>query len=238
MVRHADLRSTGRALAILWACTLLSSPAAGAQTHAPPAAPAALTGRAALERLVEGNRRFVAGTSQHGHQSAAYRHGLATSQHPFATILGCSDSRVPLEPLFDQGFGDLFVIRVAGNVASLDELGSIEYAANHLGVKFVLVLGHEACGAVTAALGSEADRKHEASDIQALLEQIEPALASMPAGLEPAEQVHRGVEANVRQSVRVLRQSPALADRVKRGEIVIAGAVYELDTCRVRWLAD
>jgi carbonic anhydrase len=192
----------------------------------------------ARARLEAGNQRFVSGHSQHPHSNAVWRAELSGAQHPFATILGCSDSRVPLEPLFDQGFGDLFVIRVAGNVASLDELGSIEYAANHLGVKFVLVLGHEACGAVTAALGSEADREHEASDIQALLAQIEPALANMPAGLEPAEKVHRGVEANVRQSVRVLRQSPALADRVKRGEIVIAGAVYELDTCRVRWLAD
>jgi carbonic anhydrase len=192
----------------------------------------------ARARLEAGNQRFVSGKTQHPHSSAGWRAGLIGSQHPFATILGCSDSRVPLEPLFDQGFGDLFVIRVAGNVAAVDELGSIEYAANHLGVRFLLVLGHEQCGAVTAALGSEPDRKHETSDIQMLLEQIEPALAGLPAGLEPAERVHRGVEANVRQSVRVLRESPVLKARVERGEIAVVGAVYELDTGKVRWLND
>ncbi len=192
----------------------------------------------ARARLEAGNQRFTSHHLQHPHSSVAWLAGLGGSQHPFATVLGCSDSRVPLELLFDQGFGDLFVIRVAGNVAAADELGSIEYAANHLGVSFVLVLGHEQCGAVTAALGPESDRKHEASDIQTLLGRIEPALAGIPAGLEPAEMVHRGVEANVRQSVRVLRESPTLQDRVQKGEISVVGAVYELNTGRVRWLKD
>jgi carbonic anhydrase len=192
----------------------------------------------ARARLQAGNQRFVSNHPNHPHSNASWRAGLAGSQHPFATILGCSDSRVPLEPLFDQGFGDLFVIRVAGNVVAVDELGSIEYAANHLGVRFVLVLGHEQCGAVTAALSSEADRSHETSDIQTLLGRIEPALEGMPAGLTPAEKIHRGVEANVRQSVRMLRESPALKAEVERGELAIVGAVYELDTGKVRWLQD
>lgn len=160
--------------------------------------------------------------------AASFRHGS----------LGCSDSRVPLEPLFDQGFGDLFVVRVAGNVAAVDELGSIEYAANHLGVRFVVVLGNEQCGAVTAALGSESERKHEPADTQALLERIQPALQGVPADLAPAERTHRAVDANVRQSVRLLRQSPAIEARAKHGEITIVGAVYELDTGKVRWLED
>jgi carbonic anhydrase len=201
-------------------------------------APVSIPPAEARARLEAGNQRFVSGRPNHPHSNAGWRAGLTGSQHPYATILGCSDSRVPLEPLFDQGFGDLFVIRVAGNVAATDELGSIEYAANHLGVRFVLVLGHEQCGAVTAALAPESDRQHEAADIRALLERLEPAFAGMPAGLEPAERVHRGVEANVRHTVRMLRESPALEARVERGEIAIAGAVYELDTGKVRWLDD
>jgi len=215
--------------------TQVIHPALADEHHAASPAVAPAEARARLEA---GNQRFVSGQTQHPHSNASWRAGLTGSQHPFATILGCSDSRVPLEPLFDQGFGDLFVIRVAGNVAALDELGSIEYAANHLGVRFILVLGHEQCGAVTAALASESDRKHETSDIQGLVQRIEPALASLPPGLEPAERVHRGVEANVRQSVRVLRESPALKARVESGEIVIVGAVYELTTGKVRWLND
>jgi carbonic anhydrase len=218
---------------------LLASTQAGpvpAAEHQPASAPASPA--EARARLDAGNQRFVSGKPNHPHTNAGWRAGLSGSQHPFATVLGCSDSRVPLELLFDQGFGDLFVIRVAGNVAAVDELGSIEYAANHLGVRFVLVLGHEQCGAVTAALGSESDRGHETSDIQTLLERIEPALEAVPAGLAPAERIHRAVEANVRQAVRVLRGSPALAARVQQGEITIAGAVYGLDTGKVRWLED
>jgi len=223
------------ALLFLLAPTPAARPALAAEHHA---APAAVAPAEAQARLEAGNQRLVSGKLQYPHSDAAWRAGLIGSQHPFATILGCSDSRVPLERLFDQGFGDLFVIRVAGNVAEADELGSIEYAANHLGVRFVLVLGHEQCGAVSAALASASDRAHEASDIQSLLAHIEPALTSLPAGLEPAERVHRAVEANVRQSVRVLRGSPVLKARVDRGDIVVAGAVYELETGRVRWLRE
>jgi len=236
MVRHADLRSTGRSLAILWACTLLSAPATGAETHASHAAPAALTGRAALEQLVEGNRRFVAGTSKHGHQSAAYRHGLAASQHPFAPILGCSDSRVPVELLLDQGFGDLFVIRVAGNVVGTDDLGSIEYAVHHLHTPLVVVMGHESCGAVTSALLSAEDRSHEAGAIQELLSQIEPAVKDLDPALSQAERVHRGVEANVRQSVRQLQATADLMQPHGGVAPMIVGAVYELETGKVRLL--
>jgi carbonic anhydrase len=221
-------------IALLILLTVTQGHLASAAEHH--AASPSVTPADARARLQAGNQRFVSNHPNHPHSNASWRAGLAGSQHPFATILGCSDSRVPLEPLFDQGFGDLFVIRVAGNVVAVDELGSIEYAANHLGVRLVLVLGHEQCGAVTAALGSEADRKHEPSDIQTLLGRIEPALEGMPAGLTPAEKIHRGVEANVRQSVRMLRESPALKAEVERGELAIVGAVYELDTGKVRWL--
>lgn len=237
MNRHCDLRSTGRALGvILWACTLLPPLAAGAETHASHAASAALTAPAALEQLVEGNRRFVAGTSKHGHQSAAYRHELTATQHPFATILGCSDSRVPVELVFDQGFGDLFIVRVAGNVVGTDDLGSIEYAVHHLHTPLVLVMGHESCGAVTSALLSAEDRSHEASAIQELLKQIQPALKDLDPALGQAERVHRGVEANVRQSVRQLEATADLMKPHEGAAPMIVGAVYELETGKVRLL--
>ena len=237
MNRRGGPRSKTRGFgAMLWAGALLSPFAVGAATHAPPAAPAALTGRAALDQLVEGNRRFVAGTSKHGHQSAAYRHGLATSQHPFATVLGCSDSRVPVELLFDQGFGDLFIIRVAGNVVGTDDLGSIEYAVHHLHTPLIVVMGHESCGAVTSALLSAEDRSHEASAVQELLNQIEPALRDLDPKLGQAERVHRGVEANVRQSVRQLQATSDLMQPHEGAAPMIVGAVYELETGKVRLL--
>src|SRR5437762_2633409 len=110
------------------------------------------TPQAALERLREGNQRFVAGLSQHATISNEFFAGLRESQHPFAIILGCSDSRVPPEMVFDQGFGDLFVIRVAGNIIAPSQVGSVEFAASRFGTRLVVVLGHSQCGAVRAAL--------------------------------------------------------------------------------------
>jgi carbonic anhydrase len=237
MTWNAGLPGNPRVLGItLCTCMLFSPIAAGADTHAGHAAPAALTAQAALEKLVEGNRRFVAGAPKHVDQSAAHRHELTAGQHPFATVLGCSDSRVPVELLFDQGFGDLFVIRVAGNVVGMDDLGSIEYAVHHLHTPLIVVMGHENCGAVTSALLSAEDRSHEAAGIQELLKQIEPALKDIDPALSQAERVHRGVEANVLQSV---RQLEATADLMKPHEGVgpmIVGAVYELDTGKIRLL--
>ena len=133
-----------------------------AQTQAEEPAPA--NASEAVARLVKGNERFVAGGPLHGHPSVARRKELLAEQHPFATVLGCSDSRVPTELLFDQGLGDLFVVRVAGNVVAPDDLGSIEYAVDHLNTPLVLVLGHEGCGTVTAALEPEAARNKEAKE--------------------------------------------------------------------------
>jgi carbonic anhydrase len=217
-----------------------SIPARAAEPHsqAPaehhPAAPA-LTPAQALERLMEGNARFVQGKAQHPHQTVQWRSGLTASQHPIAAVLGCSDSRVPVEELFDQGFGDIFVIRVAGNVAGEDECGSIEYAVAHLGVPLVLVVGHEQCGAVTAALSPESERRREAAEVQALLTHIEPALKAIAPGT-PEERVLRGVEANARLSVRQLIETPLLKERIARHQLQVKAAVYELGTGRVRLL--
>jgi len=206
------------------------APQAAAEHH--PAAPA-LTPAQALERLMEGNARFVQGKVQHPHQTAQWRSGLTSGQHPIAAVLGCSDSRVPVEELFDQGFGDLFVIRVAGNVAGEDERGSIEYAVAHLNVPLVLVVGHESCGAVTAALSPESERRREAAEVQALLAHIEPALKALATGT-PEERVLRGVEANARLSAAQLADTPLLKEKIAHGQLAVKAAVYELGTGRIR----
>jgi carbonic anhydrase len=224
-------------MAIALCASALQIPAAtGADTHAASMTVEAPSADTALARLVAGNQRFVAGRPARGRQTAQYRSSLTTSQHPFATILGCSDSRVPVELLFDQGFGDLFVIRVAGNVAGPDELGSIEYAVQHLHTPLVVVLGHESCGAVTSALLSEADRSHEAQAIQDLLTRITPALGELDPKLGPAQRVHQGVEANVRQSMKQLEATPALMQPHEGPAPEIVGAVYDLGTGKVRFL--
>jgi carbonic anhydrase len=190
-------------------------------------------GDEALEWLLAGNERFVSGTPRHDHESIRRRRTLSDHQHPFAVILACADSRVPPELVLDHGLGDLFVIRVAGNVVSDDEAGSIQYAAVHLDTPLVVVLGHEGCGAVTAALGSVED---EPEELVSLMLKIRPALAGIDRSLAKEEQVHAGVEANVHLAVSQLREiaereSRPLADRMK-----VVGAVYELETGRVRIL--
>ena len=185
----------------------------------------------ALARLKEGNQRFVSGQSRHAHESASLRHQLVSGQHPFAIVLGCSDSRVPVELIFDQGIGDLFVIRVAGNVITDDVLGSIEYARIHLNSQLLVILGHERCGAVTAALEV---RKHVSSDphgVQTIAKLINPAIGNIDPGLPVSEQVHRAVELNVRWAQEELKNSPETRDL----RLSTVGAVYDLERT-VRWL--
>ena len=185
----------------------------------------------ALVRLKEGNRRFVSGHSRHAHESASLRHQLVSGQHPFAIVLGCSDSRVPVELIFDQGFGDLFVIRVAGNVITDDVLGSIEYARIHLNSQLLVIFGHEDCGAVTAALEA---RKHASSDphgVQTIVKLITPAIGNIEPGLPVSEQVHRAVELNVRWAQDELKNLP----ETRYLPLSTVGAVYNLEGT-VRWL--
>ena len=185
----------------------------------------------ALARLKQGNQRFVSGLSRHAHESASLRHQLVSGQHPFAIVLGCSDSRVPVELIFDQGFGDLFVIRIAGNVITDGVLGSIEYARIHLNSQLLVILGHERCGAVSAALEA---RKHASSDphgVQTIVKLINPAIGDIDPGLPVSEQVHRAVESNVRWAQDELKNLPET-----RGlPLSTVGAVYDLEGT-VRWL--
>ena len=190
----------------------------------------------ALTRLKEGNARFVSGRLSHAHQAANWRKHLTASQQPFATILACSDSRVPPELVFDQGFGDLFVIRVAGNIIATDVLGSLQYATRHLHTPLVVVMGHESCGAVTAAVEALEGRAKEPRFIAALVAAIEPGLKDLPADLEGADRVHAAVEANVRWSMRQLAALPESQLALKRKKSALVGAVYDIAGGTVRFL--
>ena len=182
----------------------------------------------ALERLRAGNDAYAAGKIDTSRLTATRRTEVSMEQHPTATILSCSDSRVPPEVIFNQGLGDLFVVRVAGAVSERGTLGSIEYAAGHLGSKLVVVMGHASCGAVKAAMDSKAPTKLEPAqlNLESLLSAIRPALAKAPAGAD--------VYASVEQSVQdILKQSPVLEEMARSNKIRILGALYHLDTGHV-----
>lgn len=201
-----------------------------------PTAPAAEAAAAALQKLSLGNERFREGRCLHRHESVSWRHHLVAGQQPFATILGCADSRIPPELIFDQGFGDLFVIRVAGNVIGEDVAGSIQYAVQHLNTPLLVVLGHEGCGAVTAAVQAMMGRHDEPHYIDALIRSMSPGLQGLDVALEEPIRLNAAVEANVHWSLRQLAESPGgrriLAEQ--RGRLI--GAVYELASGRVRFL--
>lgn len=188
----------------------------------------------ALERLRKGNRRFVAGeTTTSSAINPVSRAELVGGQHPYAVILACSDSRVPVQLIFDEGPGDLFIIRVAGNISSPTQIGSIEYAVTQLGVQLVVVLGHSGCGAVAAALDSVAAQAPQAStNLEAIIDEIRPALDSLEnVTLDEA------VLANVRHSVDKLSEnSPILAQLVKDRNLTVTGAIYALENGEVTFL--
>jgi carbonic anhydrase len=190
----------------------------------------------ALERLAEGNRRFV--TDCRGRDSFvghAHFSDLAAGQEPFAIILGCSDSRVPAEIVFDQGLGDLFVIRVAGNIVAPSQVGSVEFAAERFGTRLVVVLGHSACGAVLATL-EELERPTESRspNLYSIVDRIRPSLESLfdsDLRHNTADLVKHAVRANIRAAVNQLRHGSQLLERlIHNGELMVVGAEYSLDT--------
>jgi carbonic anhydrase len=191
----------------------------------------------ALARLMEGNARFLHGKTRYSHTPRELLADLAKGQHPFATILGCSDSRVPPELLFDVGFGDLFIIRVAGNVISPEVVGSMQYAGVHLQTQLFVVLGHEGCGAVQAALAAKFQGARERSRIALLLQDLLPGLENIDPVLPPQQQLEAAVEANVRWSMRQILESPEGRERMAEGRMKLVGAVCEIATGRVRLLA-
>jgi len=186
---------------------------------------------AVLSELKAGNDHHAAKRYQHPHQTAARQRELESGQHPHATILSCADSRVAPEIIFDQGLGDLFDVRVAGNIAGDAELASIEYAAVHLQTPVLVVVGHQKCGAVTAAAEAGEAEGH----LPSLLAMIRPAVQS--ARRLPGDLIDNAVRINVENVVRQIRTSkPVLGALVDRGSLVVVGAVYSLDTGKVAWL--
>lgn len=191
----------------------------------------------ALARLVAGNERFLAGNARFPTVRKEVLASLAKKQQPYATIIGCSDSRVPPELLFDAGFGELFTVRVAGNVISPEVMGSLQYAAVHLHTPLFVVLGHEGCGAIQAALARRYQGARERRRIELLLDRISPGLLGLPPGLAGEARMAAAVEANVRWSMKQLRDTPEGRARMKEGILKLVGAVYELRTGQVRFLS-
>ncbi|MEH2209315.1 carbonic anhydrase [Nostoc sp.] len=186
-----------------------------------------LTPDAALQKLIEGNQRFIQHHPQYPDQSELRLHEVAQAQHPFATILSCADSRVPAEIVFDQGIGDIFDVRIAGNIATHEAIGSIEYAVVLLGSPLLMVMGHERCGAVTAAVQKES----LPGDISTFVKAIKPALKRVKD--QPGDAVENAVVANVQYQIERLQRSKLLTKQVESGKLKIVGGRYDLDTGRV-----
>jgi carbonic anhydrase len=177
----------------------------------------------AIEQLMQGNKRFAKQKIKQPNRGSFRLREVAKGQNPFAAILGCADSRVPAEIIFDQGLGDLFVVRVAGNVATPEEIGSLEFGTLVLGSKAILVLGHSSCGAVKATI----DDKPVPGKIGSILEQIKPALSAKNQSGNTLKNV---TIANIKTQIAVLKTSPVISDLITTGKLKIIGGFYDLET--------
>jgi carbonic anhydrase len=195
--------------------------------------PPDITADQALKRLMDGNRRFLRGEARFATVRKELLAELAREQRPFATILGCSDSRVPPELLFDATFGELFVIRVAGNTLSPEVAASLQYAGVHLQTPLFMVLGHEGCGAVHAALETRLHGVRHHSRIAKLVKNISPAFEDLDLSLPSGRLLPLAVQANVRHIMTRIVKSPEGQARIKEGRMKLVGAVYGLKTGRV-----
>ncbi|HBI48678.1 MAG TPA: carbonic anhydrase [Moraxellaceae bacterium] len=202
------------------------------------------TAEQALEMLKQGNARFVDNV-QNPQSTLLASNALTHVHEPFAIILGCSDARVPAEIVFDQGLGDLFVIRVAGNVVAPSQIGSVEFAAEKFGTKLVVVLGHSHCGAVTACVETLINPDQQFSpNLRSIVDRIRPSVYNLHEiytangqDIDEQELINRGIKANVRMSVTQLKHgSRILEDAVNNGSLIIVGAVYDLDTGKVTFI--
>ncbi|MBZ5501578.1 MAG: carbonic anhydrase [Acidobacteriia bacterium] len=189
----------------------------------------------ALERLREGNRRFRLGVQSGDLTSQTRRNQLASGQEPFASILGCSDSRVPAEIIFDQNLGDLFVIRVAGNIVAPSQIGSVEFAAARFGTRLVVVLGHSQCGAVLATLEEiQQPTENQSRNLRSIVDRVRPSVEALLATElrhDPDALVRQAVRANIRASANHLRHgSEVLEQMIRREGLLVVGAEYSLET--------
>ena len=228
------IRQTVSSLLVVLLCFLVGSGANADDQATPTPKPAAAS--RALQKLKDGNERFVLGEPRHPHEARNWRAKLEEGQTPSAVIVGCSDSRVPPELIFDQGFGDLFVVRVAGNIVDTDVTASVEYAVDHLQTHLVVVMGHTNCGAVTATLDHWSSPGSEPAEILSLFYQIEPALEGTSSEMTRDEQIEYAVKRNVELAVRRLSRVPDIRRRIERGRIELVGAIYDMHTGRVEML--
>ena len=201
-----------------------------------------ISAREALERLKEGNRRFAAGV-RGGDAVTMRRYELVTVQEPFAIVLGCSDARVPAEIVFDQGLGDLFVIRVAGNIVASSQIGSVEFAAERFGTPLVVVLGHSQCGAVSATLEELMQpRESQSGNLRSIVDRIRPSvevLLETDLRHDAAALVRHAVRSNVRVSANQLRHGSAVLEQlIQRDALSVVGAEYSLETGVVDFFDD
>jgi carbonic anhydrase len=213
------------------AALLLALAAPSPSSAAPPPA-SSVSAATALQELLDGNQRFIEDKMTHPNQTQARRDEVAKGQHPFAAVLACSDSRSAPEVLFDRGLGDLFVVRVAGNVLDPVVVESLDYAVTHLGARLVVIMGHTRCGAVIAAV----EGHEEPGDVGPMLRELKPAVEAARA--MPGDTVANAVRQNVMLSVKRLASSKELADKVKSGEVKVVGAVYDLDSGKVELLPE
>ncbi|MGW0611418.1 carbonic anhydrase [Streptomyces sp. NPDC002788] len=231
-VRRTLLRTALTGAAALGAGLGAARPATAAPGRGTPPRPS--TPDEALRELAAGNRRWRAFRERHPHETPEIRRELATGQHPFAVVLGCIDSRVPPELVFDQGLGDLMTVRTAGEVLDEAVLGSVAYGVLELGIPLVVVLGHQSCGAVRAAVEAEQSGKRLPAHMQYLVDRISPVIDH---GEEGDARIDATVDANVRLVRSALAAEPDLAARVDSGRLAIVGARYELTSQAVHRLA-
>ena len=227
MIGHKKNKLRVLSLLVVGALSITMTRAAMAVVAAP-----TMPANQALKLLLEGNQRFVAGQLEHPNQTPDRRAEVAKGQHPFASVLACSDSRTPPEIIFDRGLGDIFTVRVAGNVADKVVIESLDYSVKHLGVRVVMVLGHRRCGAVIAAV----EGHEEEGDVGPMLSELRPAVAASKG--MPGDPIENAVRENVKLVMKNLATSSELSAMVKSGELKIVGGIYDLDTGTIEMLKD
>ena len=198
--------------------------------------PVAKTPQEAIRALKSGNSRFFGGTAKRPEMSANERRAQILGQTPFAVVLGCSDSRVPIELVYDQSLGDIFAVRVAGQIVDPGTIGSVEYAVKHLKTKVLVIMGHEGCGAVKAAMSKPEDLKGEPENVKYLVDKIAPAVSGIPEIRDPKARMREAVMANVRKQVALAKENPVVKAAVAKNELAVVGAFYEISSGQVDFL--
>lgn len=188
----------------------------------------------ALNKLIEGNKRFAADNSIHPNRCSETKNTLLKQQKPFAAVLSCSDSRVPIEIIFDAGLGDIFAVRTAGHVLSKEVLGSLEYAVKNLGVKLIIILGHENCGAINTAIQTYQNKNYNelSENLQSIMNHIYPAIDKVKS--DDSDFLNSAIKSNIRYQMEdLIKKDVYIEKKIQEGEIALFGAIYSLATGKV-----